>query len=57
LPSNYEKRKYLKPDGASLEVSMAPDTNPRILMMGLSVLPIALSLFPFKEKFITHLSR
>ncbi|MEH2032007.1 MAG: hypothetical protein V7K67_20555 [Nostoc sp.] len=39
----------MKRDGVSHDVSMCPCTNPLILIMGISLLPVARSLFPFKE--------
>ncbi|MEH2028254.1 MAG: hypothetical protein V7K67_00970 [Nostoc sp.] len=38
----------MKRDGVSHDVSMCPCTNPLILIMGISLLPVARSLFPFK---------
>jgi predicted transposase YdaD len=43
-----EQRENLKRDGISHDVSMRPCTNPLILIMGISLLPVARSLFPFK---------
>ncbi|MEH2029744.1 MAG: hypothetical protein V7K67_08730 [Nostoc sp.] len=37
----------MKRDGVSHDVSMCPCTNPLILIMGISLLPVARSLFPF----------
>ncbi|MEH2030128.1 MAG: hypothetical protein V7K67_10705 [Nostoc sp.] len=37
----------MKRDGVSYDVSMCPCTNPLILIMGISLLPVARSLFPF----------
>ncbi|MEH2032326.1 MAG: hypothetical protein V7K67_22210 [Nostoc sp.] len=39
----------MKRDGVSHDVSMCPCTNPLILIMGISLLPVARSLFPFKS--------
>ncbi|MEH2031764.1 MAG: hypothetical protein V7K67_19260 [Nostoc sp.] len=39
----------MKRDGVSHDVSMCPCTNPLILIMGISLLPVARSLFPFNH--------
>ncbi|MEH2032265.1 MAG: hypothetical protein V7K67_21885 [Nostoc sp.] len=40
----------MKRDGVSHDVSMCPCTNPLILIMGISLLPVARSLLPFKRQ-------
>ncbi|MEH2031737.1 MAG: hypothetical protein V7K67_19115 [Nostoc sp.] len=47
----------MKRDGVSHDVSMCPCTNPLILIMGISLLPVARSLLPFNSLYWFNLHK